>query len=50
VALALSGSTLLSPVDDGLVGDTVLVVEDLEDLRECLDDPCFGVAVDLIIT
>lgn len=49
VALTLSGSTLLSPIDDGLVGDTVLVVKDLEDLRERLDDPGFSVAVNLIV-
>jgi hypothetical protein len=50
MTLALSRSTLLSPIDDGLVGNTVLVVEDLEDLRERLDDPRFGVAVNLAIT
>lgn len=49
MALTLSGSTLLSPIDDGLVGDTVLVVKDLEDLRERLDDPGFSVAVNLIV-
>lgn len=45
VSLALGRRSLLSPVDDGLVGNTVLVVENLEDLRECLDDPRLGVAV-----
>lgn len=45
MTLALSRRSLLSPVDDGLVGDTVLVVQDLEYLGEGLDDPRFGIAV-----
>ena len=45
MSLALSGGSLLSPVNDGLVGDAILVVEDFEDLRKGLDDPRLGVAV-----
>lgn len=47
VLLSLRCSTFSGPVDNGLVRDTIGVVKNLEDLRECLDDSSVGVAVDL---
>lgn len=47
MAFTLGRGSLLSPVNDGLVRDTVGIVEDLENLGESLDHSSFGVTVDL---
>lgn len=45
MSLPLRDRSLLRPIDNGLIGDTIGVVEEFEDLGEGFHDAGFGVAV-----